>query len=75
VLCLESELAYRLGTFDIYAAAGFIAEHAHGLKRAAVVCHPDFKADGAFWEDVAVNRGLMVRAFQDQALAEAWVRE
>jgi hypothetical protein len=40
-----------------------------------VVCHPDFKADGAFWEDVAVNRGLMVRAFQDQALAEAWVRE
>jgi hypothetical protein len=32
------------------------------------------EAGGAFW-DVAVNRGLMVRAFQDQALAEAWVRE
>lgn len=73
VLCDERELEYRLGTLDIFESAAFIAAAAPKVARVAIVCQPRFAADAAFWEDVAVNRGLTVRMFRDVAAAETWL--
>ena len=74
VLCDETDLEYRLGTMDTFESAAFIAEHAPHVARVAIVCGPDQFADASFWETVAVNRGLSVRAFEDVAAAEDWLR-
>ena len=73
VLCDETDLEYRLGTMDTFESAAFIAEHAPHVARVAIVCGPDQFADASFWETVAVNRGLTVRAFEDVDAAEAWL--
>ncbi|MCC7492060.1 MAG: hypothetical protein IT204_06945 [Fimbriimonadaceae bacterium] len=75
VLCDERQLEYRLGTVDTYQAAAFLAEQAPALGRAALVCAPECAPDAAFWETVAVNRGLQVRAFQSLTDAQAWIAE
>jgi hypothetical protein len=74
VLCDELDLEYRLGTVDTFRAAEFIASQVPALARAAIVCNPRFIADAAFWETVAVNRGLTVRAFTDTTTAMAWLK-
>jgi hypothetical protein len=73
VLSDERELEYRLNTVDTYAAAVFIAEHAPLVSQVAIVCRADMARDAGFWEDVAVNRGLRVKMFQDLPAAEAWL--
>ncbi len=73
VLCDETELEYALNTFDIFASAEFIAEHASKVTRVAIVCQPRQIEDGKFWETVARNRGLGVRFFKNIAGAEAWL--
>lgn len=75
VLSDERELEYRLGTLDTFELAKFAAEHAPGLGKVAIVFHPEHLADAAFYETVAVNRGMMVKAFQDYDAALAWVKE
>lgn len=73
ILCDERELEYRLSTLDTYATAAFIAAEAPRLARVAIVCSPRSMDDARFFENVAVNRGLTVRAFEDIAEARAWV--
>lgn len=73
VLCLETNLEYRLGGFDIFKSAEYIAVSAPNVARVAIVCNPRYADDLAFWETVAVNRGLMARAFQNQADALKWI--
>lgn len=73
VLCDETDLEYRLGTLDTFESAAFIAEYAPHVARVAIVCGPCQFADTSFWETVAVNRGLSVRAFEDVDAAEAWL--
>ncbi len=75
VLCDERELEYALPTFSTYEAAKFIAEAAPRVCRVAIVCNPRDAENGAFWETVAVNRGLNVRVTTDLESAIAWVRE
>lgn len=75
VLCDERELRYRLSTVDTYAVASFTAARASRVARVAIVCGPQDFADAQFWEDVAVNRGLSVRAFRELAAARAWLAE
>jgi hypothetical protein len=75
VLCNESELEYRLNTLDTYEVAEFIAQQVPALTKAAIVCHPRFIAAVSFWEDVAVNRGLRVRAFTDVVAARDWLND
>ena len=75
VLCNEVELEYRLGTFDTYADAAFMSAHVPRVARVAIVCNPKFIDDARFFEDVAVNRGLTVRVFQDPAIASQWLRD
>ena len=73
ILCDERKLEHSLGTFDIYRKAEFTAHSAPRTTRAATVCSPGESADAAFWETVAVNRGLQVRVFTDPAEARAWL--
>ena len=73
VLCDETKLEYRLTSLDTYQAAATIAEQATRLVKVAIVCDPRFIQDARFFEDVAVNRGLSVRAFRDLAAARTWV--
>lgn len=73
VLCDELELQYRLSTVDTYLAAEFIAANAPSVAQVALVCNPAQIADARFWETVAVNRGLSVRAFRDTDSAMAWL--
>ncbi len=75
VLCEETELEYALGTFSIYEAAKFIAEVVPKVCRVAIVCSPRDLQSGAFWETVAVNRGLNVRVTTDLDLARVWIAE
>ena len=73
VLCNEINLEYRLGTFDTYQAAEFMAAQLPWLGRAAIVCNEKSIDDAKFWETVAVNRGLTVRVFKDVDSARKWL--
>jgi hypothetical protein len=74
-LCDETALEYTLGTFSSYEAAKFIAEAAPKICRVAIVCSPRDLQNGAFWETIAVNRGLNVRVTSDLDQAREWVAE
>lgn len=75
LMCIETELEYRLGTFDTYELAKAASEHARNMGRAAIVCNTKDIEDAKFWETVAVNRGLTVRVFKDVKSARAWLGE
>jgi hypothetical protein len=75
ILCNELDLEYRLGVFDTYKSAQFMAENIPYVGHAAIVCSAKFMADAAFWETVAVNRGLSVRVFKDMETARRWLEE
>lgn len=75
VLCNELRLEYRLGLVDTYRAAESIAAEAPVVGRVALVCDPKHIADARFFEDVAVNRGLTLRAFTDLEAAVVWLDE
>lgn len=73
VLCDERNLVYTLGTTDTFELARTIVDLAPAVGRVAIVCRPPDFEDGKFWETVATNRGLRVRAFLDVAQARAWL--
>lgn len=73
VLCDERQLEYRLNNFEHYEAAEFIATQAPAVARAAIVCNPRCLPAVGLYEDVAVNRGLMLRMFTDIDEAWAWI--
>lgn len=73
VLCVESDLEYRLGTMDTFDVASTIAERAPHVARVAVVCAPEGLSDARFWEDVTRNRGLEAAVFGDEAEARRWL--
>lgn len=73
ILCDERQLVYRLGTYNTYEAASFIAENAPRVVRVALVCHPACIEEAHFWETVATNRGLLARMFQDLEPARHWL--
>jgi hypothetical protein len=73
VLCDELELEYRLGTFDTFRAAEFIAQAAPMVGRVALVCDPKQLGDARFWENSVVNRGLTARVFTDETRARSWL--
>ena len=73
VLCNEFDLEYRLRAIDTYEAAAFISANAPKVARIAIVCNPKFGADARFFEDVAVNRGLVLRFFLDADAASQWL--
>ena len=73
VLCNEFDLEYRLRPIDTYEAATFISANAPKIARIAIVCNPKFGADARFFEDVAVNRGLMLRFFWDADASSQWL--
>lgn len=72
-LCDERDLEYRLGTLDTYAAAVALSEMVPKVARVAIVCSPLFLSDAQFFETVAVNRGVQVRAFAGLVEARAWI--
>lgn len=75
VLCDEQQLEYRLGVTDTYQAAKLMAASAPTVARVAIVTNPRCVEDARFFEDVAVNRGLTLKAFTDMAAARIWLKE
>ena len=75
VLCDERDLEYRLSTIDTYEEAEFISAHAPHVARVAIIPNEKYVQDAQFWETVAVNRGLLVRMFQDPGAARVWLLE
>lgn len=73
VLCDERELEYRLSTMDTFELANQIAAHAPRLARVALVIGSQNLPNGAFFEDVAVNRGLTVKVFRNLEAACDWL--
>jgi hypothetical protein len=73
VLCDETELEYRLGTFDTYQAGEFLSTHVPTVAKVAIVCNPAFLSDASFFEDIVVNRGLTFRVFTDIESANHWL--
>ena len=74
ILCDERNLKYRLGTLDTFDLARFVAKIAPSMAKIAIVCSPEDQGDAAFFETVAVNRGLEVKSFVDYERARAWLR-
>lgn len=75
IFCDERRLEYALDAFDTYQSAKEIAARADRVVRVAIVCAPEFLADGKFWETVAVNRSLEVRVDTDIERAKAWLED
>jgi hypothetical protein len=75
VLCDETVLEYRLGTFDTYRAGEFLSKNVPLLAQIAIVCNPEFFCDASFFEDVVVNRGMRLRFFTDMETAKRWLQE
>ena len=75
VLCDETDLEYRLGTFDTYQAGEFLSQHVPAVAKVAIVCNPRHLSDAQFFEDVVVNRGLTFRLFIDRETAMRWLVE
>jgi hypothetical protein len=73
VLCDETELEYRLGTFDTYQAGEFLSTHVPAIVKVAIVCNPAFLSDASFFEDIVVNRCLRFRVFTDTQSARQWL--
>jgi hypothetical protein len=74
ILCDETDLEYSLDTFESFEAAKFIAEHAPRISKTAIVCKPSSFVDSAFWETVAINRGLHVKMCKTLDEAEEWLK-
>jgi hypothetical protein len=74
VLVDERELRYHLSITDSFKSGKFVAETAPLGSKIAVVCSLEGKVGTKFWETVAVNRGLMVRVFDDVEDAEEWLQ-
>jgi hypothetical protein len=75
VLCDETALEYRLGTFDNFRAGEFLSLNVPAISKIAIVCNPLFCSDASFFEDVVVNRGLRLRFFTDTKAAAGWLDE
>ena len=73
ILCDERGLKHRLGPLDTYQYARYIATEAPDLGRVAIVPQPDGVRDASFWENVMINRGIMVRVFQSVDEARMWL--
>ena len=73
VLCDETGSDRKSGTVDTFEAAQFIAAQAPRIAQIAIVCKTADFRDASFWETVAVNRGLRVKAFQTLDAANKWL--
>ena len=51
----------------------YLTEHAPHVGKVAIVPQPTGLEAAAFWEDVAVNRGLQVRVFRTLDAARTWL--
>ncbi|NTV92605.1 MAG: hypothetical protein HGA72_04835 [Chlorobiaceae bacterium] len=75
VLCDESDLEYRLGTFDTYRAGEFLSTNAPAVAKIAIICNPAFLSNANFFENVVVNRRLRLRVFTDIETARNWLSD
>jgi hypothetical protein len=73
VLCDERRLVYALDTFDTFEVARYMADTIPRVGRVAIVCAQAGIDQGAFWETVAVNRGVQVVVTTEMDRARAWL--
>ncbi len=73
ILCDETELEYRLGTFDLYELGKFFSSSVPREIRVAIVCSPEDISDTVFFENVVVNRGHSLKLFRESQEAKQWL--
>ncbi|NTW57249.1 MAG: hypothetical protein HGB20_09455 [Chlorobiaceae bacterium] len=73
ILCDETELEYRLGTFDLYELGKFFSSFVPRDIRVAIVCSPEVISDTVFFENVVVNRGHCLKLFRETDMAKRWL--
>lgn len=74
ILCDERYLRYKLSVTETFDYAKFVSETAPRIGKVAIVCQSAGINDAEFWENVTVNRGLMVKAFINIEDAEIWLK-
>ncbi len=70
----ESRLIYALSTIETFNSAKFVSKMAPRQLKIAVLCRREGWKETKFWEDVAFNRGVMVRVFIAYDEAQRWIR-
>jgi|WetSurMetagenome_2_1015567.scaffolds.fasta_scaffold1096877_1 hypothetical protein len=73
ILCDETGVDYRLGTFDLYDLGSYFSSNVPFSARVAIVCKPDFFSETVFFENVVVNRGHVLKIFKDSESAKQWL--
>lgn len=75
ILCDERELTYALTTMETFLAAESASHYAVSGVKIAIVCRKEYRNEAAFFETVAANRGLLLKATTDITEAEQWLNE
>jgi hypothetical protein len=73
ILCDERSLEYRVGILDLHELAEYAAEVVPRTLAVAIVPNAAGIEDAMFYENVAVNRGIQVKAFTDVDQARHWL--
>lgn len=73
ILCDERELTYALTTMETFLAAEAASSYRTQEIKVAIVCSPEYREEAAFFENVAMNRGMLLKATTDITEAERWL--
>lgn len=73
ILCDERALEYRLSITETYELANHLSEIVKSFNKIAIVTNKNNQETAEFWETVAINRGVVVKAFFDFIEARRWL--
>lgn len=73
VLCDERDVIYNLSVLDNFKLARTVSEKAPSIARIAIVYNENFTDDADFFETVAFNRGVRIKATTSIEEAREWL--
>jgi len=73
ILADERGLEYRLSVIDTYELGDYLSRTAAMFAKIAIVTNEGNREAAQFWENVASNRGIVVRVFYAFEEAEEWL--
>ena len=74
ILCDERDLIFNLSTTDTFELAEYASRSARMIDKIAVVVSKETLEQGAFYETVASNRGLIIRVTDNYSEAVDWLQ-
>lgn len=73
VLCDETALYHNIGIAETYRLAEQLAQFAQYEIRVVLICNDHTYERAKFYEDAAVNRGMLIKVFLQKEDAEQWL--